>query len=439
MIKKFFCIVFLLVSGISAAKDVESKTTRVKELVSSYGIKFWYHQDDSTPLINIAVAFKNSGTAHMEQTKRSVPTLYEYTVFCGSGKYSKEEFQEKLQNISVRLHCDANFDNVVFFYKYPKIVADEAINLFLSALNSPKFEKKEVEENKTYISSLLGTYQADPVFWCINVMMPKILFENHPYGDGFGNSEDALKLNRNDLKAFHKKYIVRSNIELCIFGDVSESEAKKLADKILASLPPGKKSSDNIADVEVKLQNFSQSFYYKGPQSYVLFTLPNILKSSERKFAAYILYRILGGGYFKSKIMKKLRSELGLIYGEGLSKIEYNHSCFEIGALQTSNKNTGTAIDEIKLLLKQLRKNGISQEELDFAKSNIKGTFLVSLRTSENLCHFFMTKKLQGYSVNVLEEFLQGINSVTLEQVNSVAKELLDENNLPVIVIGGKE
>lgn len=431
VIKKFFCVILLLISEITSAG--------VKELVSSYGIKFWYHRDDSTPLINIAVAFRNSGTAHMEQTKRSLPKLYECTVFCGSGKYSKEEFQEKLQNISVRLHCNADFDNVVFFYKYPKIVANEAIDLFLLALNSPKFEKKEVEENKNYISSLLGTYQAAPVFWCINVMMPKILFENHPYKDGFGNSEEVLKLNRYDLKAFHKKYIVRSNIELCIFGDISELEAKRLADKILASLPQGQKSSDNISDVEAKPQSFSQNFYYKGPQSYVLFALPNILKSSERKFAAYILYRILGGGHFKSKIMEKLRSELGLIYGGGLSKIEYNHSCFEIGALQISNKSTGTAINEIKFLLKQLRENGISPKELDFAKSNIKGTFLVNLRTSEDLCHFFMTKKLQGYSMNVLKEFLQGISSVTLEQVNSVAKELPDENNFPVIVIGGKE
>ena len=431
MIKKFFFVILFFISGIASAE--------VRELVSSYGIKFWYHRDDSTPLVNIAIAFKNCGAAHMEQTKKSVPKLYSNTVFCGSGNYSEEEFREKLQNISVKLYCDDDFDNVEFFCKYPKIVSNEAINLLLLALNSPKFEKKEVEKNKFEISYQLGNYQTAPVSWCKNVMIPKILFANHPYGNGFGNSEDALKLNRNDLEVFHKKYIVRSNIELCIFGDVSESEAIRLADKILASLPQGKKSEDNIADAEAVFKNFSRNYHYEGPQSYILFALPNILKNSERKFATFILYRILGSGQFKSKIMERLRSELGLIYGGRLSKVEYKHSCFEIGSLQTSNKNTNTAIDEIKLLLKQLKEKGISQEELDFAKSNIRGTFLVRLRTAEDLCNFYMTKKLQGCSLNILEEFLQGISSVTLEQVNSVAKELLDENNLPVIVIGGKE
>jgi zinc protease len=431
VIKKIFCIILFLISGSSFAE--------VKELVSSYGIKFWYHRDDSAPLINISLAFKNCGAAHMESEKKAIPTLYEDTVLCGSGKYSKEEFREKLQNISVGLRCSADFDNVVFFYKYPKIVSNEAIDLFLLALTSPKFEKKEVEENKSYISYWLGTYQANPISWYKNVIAPKILFENHPYGYGFGNSEDALKLNRSDLESFHKKYIIRSNAELCIFGDVSEAEAIKLADKILASIPQGKKSPDNISDVQVKLQNFSRNLYYEGPQSYVLFSLPNILKSSEQKFAAYVLYRILGGSHFKSKIMKQLRSELGLIYGGGLREISLKHACFSVGILQTSNKNTNKAIAEIKKILNQLRETGISQEELDFAKSNIKGSFLVGLRIAEDLCYFYMNKKLQGYSLNVLEEFLQGINSVKLEQVNSIAKQLLDKNNLPIVVIGGKE
>lgn len=431
VIRKILCAVLILISGISTAE--------VKELVSSYGIKFWYHRDDSAPLINIAIAFKNSGAAHMEQAKKSVPYLYSRTVLCGSGKYSKEEFQEKLQNISIKLNCNDDFDNIEFFCKYPKIVADEAVSLLLLALNSPKFEKKEVEENKFYISYWLGNYQANPISWCKNVMIPKVLFENHPYGDGFGNSEEALKLNRNDLEAFHKKYIVRSNVELCVFGDISEAEAVKLADRILASLPQGKKSPDNIPNTEAKLQNFSRSYYYEGPQSYEIFALPNILEISDQKFAATILYQILGGHSFKSKIMKILRSELGLIYGGGVNKIEYKHSSFSVGVLQTSNKNTNAAISEIKLILKQLKEKGISQEELDFAKNNIKGSFLVGLRTSENLCHFYMTKKLQGYSTNVLEEFLKGIDSVKLEQVNTVAKKLFDENNLPVVLIGGNE
>lgn len=433
-------------SGILSAKNFqpppkEVNTTRVKELASSYGIKFWYHRDDSAPLINIALAFKNCGAAHMEKPKKSVPILYSNIDHCGNEKYSKEEFEERLQDISLVFRCGANRDDVMLFCKYPKIVSNEAIDLFLLALTSPKFEKKEVEKWKNSQSYHLKTYQNGQISWFIDVMMPKILFENHPYGDGWGSSEDVLKLTSADLESFHEKYIVRSNVELCIFGDISETEAVELANKILGRIPQGNRAPDNVENVEIKLQNFSRNFYDEGPQSYILFALPNVLESSERKFAATVLYLILGGYSFgfKNRIMKKLRSELGLIYGGGIHEVEHKHSCFSVGVLQTSNKNVDTAISEIKLILKQLKEHDISQEELDFAKSNIKGSFLVGLRTAEDLCRFYMDRKLQGYSLNALEEFLQGIDSVKLEHVNTAAKELLDENNLPIVVIGGKE
>ncbi len=431
MIKKFFGIILLLISEFSWAE--------VKELTCSYGIKFWYSRDDSTPLINIAIAFKNSGAAHMDFPEKAVPNLFMSTISCGCGNYSKEEFQEKLQNISARLSGHADLDNVVFFYKYPKIVSDEAINLLELVLSSPKFEKKEVEKNKNAIVSLLENYQTSPIYWCTSVIIPQALFKNHPYGNSIGNAEYLLKLSHANLKSFHKKYIVRSNVELCIFGDVSETEAVTLADKILSAIPKGKKAQDNILDIQPILKNFIQNFHYEEPQSYIFFALPNILKTSEQKFAATLLYLILGGDSFKSKIIETLRSESGLIYSGGLQKIEHSHACFEIGILQTANKNVNTVIDKVKKLLKKLKDEGISEKELNFAKNNLKGKFLVNLRTSENLCYFYMLKKLQGHSLSVLEKFLKGIDSVTLDQVNSVAKKLLDEKNIPVVVIGGKE
>ena len=431
MIKKILFVILFLISEISLAE--------VKELTSSHDVKFWYLRDDAAPLINVALAFRNCGSAHMDKTKTSVPNLFVNTIFCGCGNYSKEEFQEQMENISARFYVNDDPDNVSFFFKYPKIVSTEAVSLIKTTLSSPEFPKTEIEKNKNSFSYVLENYQVAPIFWCRKILFPKLMLKNHPYGNNIESSEHILKLNDTDLKSFHKKYIVQSNAELCIFGDISEREAVELADEILSSIPKGEKAQDNIPDVEPILENFNGKYHIEGPQSYVLFALPNILKTSEQKFAMSVLCLILGGGQFKSKIMEKLRSELGLIYGGGLSKVELKHTCFSIGFLQTSNKNTDAAISEIKLILKQLKENGISQEELDFAKSNIRGKFLVNLRTSENLCDFYMMKKLQGHSTNALEEFLHGIESVTLDQVNSLAKQIFDEKNIPIVVMGGNE
>jgi zinc protease len=91
----------------------------------------------------------------------------------------------------------------------------------------------------------------------------------------------------------------------------------------------------------------------------------------------------------------------------------------------------------LKAIVKDLRENGINESELLFAKSNMKGKMLVSLRTSEDICHFYFHKKLQGFGTTVLAETIEKIDATTLEEVNSLAKEILDENNMSFVVIGG--
>lgn len=431
MIKKLLCSILLLITELSFGE--------VKELTSSYGIRFWYYYDNSAPIVNVLAAFKNSGTAHMSLELKSVPKIYSATILCGCGKYSKEEFQENIRNLSINIFAEADSDDLIFSLKYPKIVSTQALELFHLMLTSPKFPKKDIERSKFSICYYLENYQDIPEYWGMQILLPKILFKDHAYGTTRGNTEDVLKITDKDLLNFHKKYVVRSNIELCVFGDISEQSAIRLVDSILSAIPKGKKASDNIADVEPDFKNLTQNHHVDASQSFILFALPNILKNSPDRFAASILYLILGGGEFKSHVLKKLRSELGLIYTGNLFKIQKTHSCYELGILQTSNQNVSEAIKQIKILLKNLRENGITKEELAFAKGNIKGTVLVNLRTAESLCHYYMLKKLQGCSINALEEFLKGIDAVTLEQVNSLAKKLLNEDNMPILVFGGNK
>lgn len=416
----------------------EISNAKITELTSNHGIKFWYYHDDSTPLIHLAVAFKNSGTSHMSVTKRGVPKLYINTVFSGCKNYNKEQFATKIRELSVRLSGFVNNDHLFFFCTFPKIVQEESLNLFKIVLLHPTFKASEVEKSKNAISSALENYNDSPISWGAAVLFPHMLFGNHPYGESSGSAEDVLKLVADDIFTYHKKYIVKNNLELCVFGDVSEKEAKALVDKTFDALPMGQKSEDKIENIEPKLSDEIKNYYLEGPQSFIIFAMKNTLENSEKKYVAALLYHILGSlETSKSHIMTRLRKKEGLVYYGTVQKIEKIHACWELGYLQTSNENVEKSINSIKKLIGDFKKNGISEAELSSAKGNLKGSFLVNLRTSADLCNFYISKKAAGYSADILEEILQGIDSVTVEQVNDLAKEMLDENKIPFIVFGG--
>ena len=429
MIKKILVFLVILFCEISEAKVVE--------LTSDGGIKFWHYQDNSTPLVHLAVAFKNAGTSHMEPNKRAVPKLYVSTVFSGCGSYTKEQFQEKIRDISVRLNGFADSDNLFFFFTFPKIVREESVNLFKTVLLQPTFKLSEVGKSKNNISDMLENYNDSPIFWGATILFPHILFGNHPYGESLGSTEDLLKLTSDDLHGYRNKYIVKKNLELCVFGDVSEKEAKQLVDKIFGSLENGQKSEDKIENIEPKLNGEIKNYYLEGPQSFVIFAMRNVLKDSEKKYVATLLYHVLGSPKtFKNRVMNQLRSKEGLVYYGMVQKMEKIHTCWELGLLQTSNENVSKAINSIKKLIADIKKNGITESELNSAKSNLKGSFLVNLKTSADLCSFYISKKTEGYSPDILEEILRKIDAVTLEQVNNLAAEILEENKIPFVIFG---
>jgi zinc protease len=322
----------------------------------------------------------------------------------------------------------------------PKIVLNEGIDLFNLLITSPNFEEDKIKVIQNDIAYYLQNYAADPVNIAVSSIVPSIIFKSHAYERGsFGFPEDVAKLSAEDLKNYKSKFLTAGNAEVCIFGDVSEKEAAALADKIFSGVKFGKPSADNVEDVAIKLNSEVKKYYAEGPQSLILFVLKTERPLSEKRYAAMVLYRILGeGSIFKGRILSKLRTEKGLIYGGTVNNVDLNHSSYVLGRLQTDNSKVQNAIDSLKEIVKNLREKGIGESELQFAKNNIKGMMLVSLRTSEDLCDFYFNKKLQGFKRTALPEIMEKISQVKLEEVNSLAREILDENCMSFVVIGGQ-
>ncbi|MDR2766078.1 MAG: insulinase family protein [Holosporaceae bacterium] len=434
------------ISGASAkaqaasAKIVEtSATQKVRRLVTKAGVRFWFMRDDSAPLVHVKIAFKNSGASRLEKSKAGLPQLYANTVFCGSGKCGEMEFRKKCSDISISISCKAEIDRMVFSMTSPKIVLDEAIGLFREALASPVFEKDKVTKIQNELAYSLQNYAANPVGVAFGILIPPVIFQSHPYENGdYGRAEDFLKLSTEDLREYGAKFLVTANAEACVFGDVTEKESISLLDKVFSGIKAGRRAPDNLRDVTPMLISAIGRYYADGPQSTIVFVLKNEKQSSPKRAAAVILHRILGGnGLFRSRLMSELRTKLGLIYGEFMVPVDLNHANYIFGMLQTDNSKTTLAVQALKKVIGNMRKKGITEKELEFAKNNIKGTLLVGLRTSRDLCQFYFEKMLNGLGPKALSDFLEKIERVTLAEVNQLARELLDEDHLSLIIIGG--
>jgi zinc protease len=416
------------------------RLSNVKDLKSNRGIRFLFMHDSSAPVVHVCLFFKYSGSAYQEKTKSGVPVFYSGAVSCGSGKYSRIQFRRELANRLISMNCSSDSDAIAFSMTTPKIVLEEAAALFNAYLNEPTFEKDEVKRIQEGLAASLQDYAEDPGAAASRMFLPALIFKSHPYEAGFaGTAENLMMLSGDDLKKYKSDFLTAANAEACICGDLSGEEAKNLLDKIFRNVPQGVPAKDTVPDTDPITESAPKEYYEQTPQSTLVFALKTERNHSPNLYVATVLSSILGGGMMKSRIMAQLRSKEGLIYSGHTKIIHMNHADFIRGALKTDNANVKKSIESLKKILTDLRENGITEDDLAFAKSNISGSLLVSLRTSRDLCRFYFAKMQEGFGANALKDTLKGINAVTVEDVNDLAKKTLDENNIAFIIIGGNE
>ena len=104
--------------------------------------------------------------------------------------------------------------------------------------------------------------------------------------------------------------------------------------------------------------------------------------------------------------------------------------------MQTAPEDTQRAIASTRTLLQQIYKQGVSVDEVGVAKRSLTSSYTVSLANPDELANKILMNEVYGLDEEELRQFPQKIQSVTLAQVNQIAKELLHPDNLVVVTAG---
>src|SRR5690606_29320252 len=78
----------------------------------------------------------------------------------------------------------------------------------------------------------------------------------------------------------------------------------------------------------------------------------------------------------------------------------------------------------------------ITQNELDLAKASLAGSFGRSLEQPSTIARFAINTELQELPANYYQNYLQNLDALTLEQVNTVAANYVRGDNLQITVVG---
>ncbi len=413
-----------------------SRATEIQRVTSAQGIEAWLVEEHSIPLVSLNIAFAGSaaldpegreGTAHM------VSGLLDE----GAGDMNALAFQSRLEELAIHMSFSAGHDHFTGSLVTLTENLGEAFALIGLALGEPRFDDDAVERIRKQIIFSLRQSQENPGR-IAGETWSKHIFGDDPYGrPSQGFVESVAAITAGDLRAFAGSRFVRAGLTVGVVGDIDAEELARLLDTTFGGLPAGDPEADPFAlEAEVHADGAFMVIRKDYPQSVVKFGHRGIKRNHPDWYAAYVMNYILGGGGFASRLMDEVREKRGLAYSVYSYLQPYKRGAVLAGGVATANERVRESIDLIRSEIRRYREDGPTEEELRNAKTYMTGSYALNLDSNRKLSNLLVRVQTENLGIDYINRRNDYIEAVTLADVQRLAREILDPDNLVVVVVG---
>lgn len=405
----------------------------IDEITSPKGITAWLVEEHEIPFTALELRFRG-GTSLDPADKRGATYLMTGLLEEGSGDLDARGYARALEEVAASVGYDANSDYVSISARFLTENRDEAVALLRQAIHNPRFDPNAIERVRAQVLSGLASDLKNPNAIGSNAFS-QMAFEGHPYGsDGKGTLESVGTLTRDDMLAAHKAVFARDRLFVGAVGDINAEELSKLVDELLADLP--ETGAPIPGPAEVTIDGGTTVIDFDTPQSVAVFGQQGIARDDPDFFAAYILNQILGGGSFESRLMQEVREKRGLTYGVYSYLAPRDLAALYMGGVASANDRIAEAVTVIRDEWADLAENGVTQEELDKAKTYLTGAYPLRFDGNAPIADIMVGMQMEGLPIDYIATRNDMVNAVTLDEVNRVASELLRPEQLHFVVVG---
>jgi zinc protease len=267
----------------------------------------------------------------------------------------------------------------------------------------------------------------------------RLFFGGAPYGHAPGGDlKSAETMELDDLKGFIGREFTPAASSLVVVGMVEAQRVQSEAARGFGAWSGGGPASpaytaapDNLCAPGIYLldrPDLTQSeirIGHLGPP-----------RANPDFFALKLVNYILGGGGFSSRLMARIRSDLGYTYGiRSAFHFRRAPGPFVISTF-TPAQNTAAAVREIHAVFNQVQQQGVTARELDEAQSYYVGHFPLGLETAGGIARQVLGIELHNLGRDYLTRYCENIRRITLEAAFQAAQTHLRPSQLVTFVLG---
>lgn len=407
----------------------------VQELKTSLGNSIWFVPTE-IPVVSVNLTFRHSGDKNCPSNLSGLTDLMAALLDEGAGPYDSQGFKKALLEKNINLSVSSNKDNFVVAFRTIKENLKAAFDLIQIMLTAPRFAEEDMRRVKEQITATLQQSLHMPQPVARESLQKTVYGESHPYYKSIQNRLTTLPtLTSLHLKEYMKHAFTQSNLEIIVCGAVDHNVLVKEVEGTFGVLPKGGGLSSSKP---LPLQNLgiTHSIFMDIPQTLIYFVQPGIPRCDPDLYALFVGMRILGSGEFESRLWNEIREKRGLAYFCSADLSNSDLVNIIIGATATKTENVEQVVGLIKEEWKKIIDKGITQEELDFHKKNITGSYPLSFGSTLGIVGTLSGYRNDNFPIDYIKTRNSNFEKLSVEDVNKALRKVLNPDFLTFMIVG---
>jgi len=296
----------------------------------------------------------------------------------------------------------------------------------------PAFSADDIEREKRVVAEEIKMVEDTPDD-LVHELFTEHFWRNHPLGRPIlGTKETVESLSADGLRRYFSTAYSSPNLIVSAVGNIEHAQVRDLVARCFEELPVvGEPLTDEpprvVPHVLIRNKELEQSHVCLGTSGYQ--------QDHEDRYASYVLNTVLGGS-MSSRLFQNVREKRGLAYAVFSGLSAYRDAGSVTIYAGCANNAVGEWIDVVIAELRRLKDEILPESELRRAKDHLKGSLMLNLESTSSRMSHLARQEIYFDRQFGLDETLEGVERVSRNDVQRVARDLFADGGLAATVLG---
>jgi predicted Zn-dependent peptidase len=374
-----------------------------------------------------------SGSRVERGVENGLSHFIEHMVFKGTKNRSSEDIARSVDSVGGGLDAFTSKELVSFNTKVMDEHLPFALDVLADLVLNPLFRPGDIEKEKLVILEEIKM-EADQPEFVLHEAFTSSFWKGHGLGKPIlGTRETVKKYEREMLLEFYSRVYSPSNILITAAGNLDHEELVKMIAEKFGEMgdrgtPPLTTTPQAHAPLILKKKESLE-------QVHIAVGVPAYPLAHELRFPLYILNTVLGGG-MSSRLFQDIRERKGLAYAVYSELNLFSDTgCLTVYA-GTGVENAKQVVTSVVEEFRRLKDELIDEDEIRRAKDHMKGSLMLSLESTSSRMSNLARQELYFDRFMSLDELLESIETVERAEVQAIAHEFFNTDNIALAMLG---